>query len=139
MLPLDGAHRAASSIARRKAWPLARGFDRYDDDLPERGVERSAAQTTDRALALLKESGAASPGAMSASAAPLFVWVHYFDPHTPYAPAEPYRAQYAKQPYLGEVAAMDAQLGRLASHELSRAEAQHNVAHAVGNDLRKPS
>ncbi len=44
---------------------------------------------------------------------PLFVWVHYFDPHTPYLPAEPYRAQYAKQPYLGEVAAMDAQLGRL--------------------------
>jgi choline-sulfatase len=39
--------------------------------------------------------------------------VHYNDPHAPYAPPEPYRTEYAKQPYLGEVAAMDAQLGRL--------------------------
>jgi choline-sulfatase len=92
-----------SSFVLTRRFGLARGFDRYDDDLTERGVERSAAQTTDRALALLNER----------NTAPLFLWVHYFDPHTPYLPAEPYRAQYAKQPYLGEVAAMDAELGRL--------------------------
>jgi choline-sulfatase len=98
-----------SSFVLSRRFGLARGFDRYDDDLPERGVERSAAQTTERALALLNEPGAAA----APSQMPLFVWVHYFDPHTPYAPAEPYRAQYAKQPYLGEIAAMDAQFGRL--------------------------
>jgi choline-sulfatase len=92
-----------SSFVLTRRFGLARGFDRYDDDLPERGVERSAVQTTDRALALLNET----------STAPVFLWVHYFDPHTPYLPAEPYRAQYAKQPYLGEIAAVDAQLGRL--------------------------
>jgi choline-sulfatase len=96
-----------SSFVLTRRFGLARGFDRYDDDLPERGVERGSVQTTDRAIALLNESGAPP------NTAPLFLWVHYFDPHTPYLPAEPYRAQYAKQPYLGEIAAMDAQLGRL--------------------------
>ena len=63
-----------------------------------------ARETTDRALAL--------PGRGSARG-PLFLWVHYFDPHAPYAPPEPFRSRYARQPYLGEVAAMDEQLGRL--------------------------
>jgi choline-sulfatase len=94
-----------SSFVLTRRFGLARGFDRYDDDLPERGVERSSAQTTDRAIAVLNEN--------KNDTSPLFVWVHYFDPHTPYLPAEPFRTQYAKQPYLGEVAAMDAQLGRL--------------------------
>jgi choline-sulfatase len=107
-----------SSFVLTRRFGLARGFDRYDDDLPERGVERGSVQTTDRALALLSESNAAPPNATPPSTAPpstapLFLWVHYFDPHTPYLPAEPYRTQYAKQPYLGEIAAMDAQLGRL--------------------------
>ena len=48
-----------------------------------------------------------------AASQPLFVWVHYFDPHAPYAPPEPFRSRYARNPYLGEVAAMDAELGRL--------------------------
>ena len=48
-----------------------------------------------------------------ASTQPAFVWVHYFDPHAPYAPPEPFRTRYAQAPYLGEVAAMDEQLGRL--------------------------
>ena len=49
----------------------------------------------------------------STSAQPRFVWVHYFDPHTPYSPPEPFRRRHATQPYLGEVAAMDEQIGRL--------------------------
>src|SRR6185295_11694225 len=44
---------------------------------------------------------------------PLFLWVHYYDPHFPYSPPEPFRSRYRKNPYLGEVAAMDEQLGRL--------------------------
>ena len=42
-----------------------------------------------------------------------FTWVHYFDPHAPYTPPEPFRTRYASSPYHGEVAAMDEQLGRL--------------------------
>lgn len=82
---------------------LSRGFDRYDDELPAGAAERSSAQTTDRALAYLS----------NATGQQQFVWVHYFDAHAPYEPAEPFRSRYAGKPYLGEVAAMDAQIERL--------------------------
>jgi choline-sulfatase len=82
---------------------LARGFDLYDDDLPPSASERPSSATTDAAIAQ-----------MSAGAGrPLFMWVHYYDPHYPYAPPEPFRTKYAARPYLGEIAEMDLQLGRL--------------------------
>ena len=94
---------SAFALARR--FGLARGFDVYDDAVPEPRNERSARDTTDRALVYL-----AKP-----SPQPLFLWVHYYEPHFPYEPPEPYRGRFASNPYLGEVAAMDEQLGRLAA------------------------
>ncbi len=41
------------------------------------------------------------------------MWVHYYDPHEPYQPPEPFLSQYPDEPYLGEIAYMDQQLGRL--------------------------
>jgi tetratricopeptide (TPR) repeat protein len=92
-----------SSFILTKRFGLARGFDVYDDQLGTGQVERHAAVTTDAAVAYLE----------GRTARPLFLWVHYFDPHDPYAPPEPFRAQYPGRPYLGEVAFMDQQLGRL--------------------------
>lgn len=91
-----------SSFVLSKRFGLARGFDSYDDDLGGAN-ERSAAATTERAVASLSR----------ADSRPRFVWVHYFDPHAPYEPPEPYRTRHAASPYLGEVEAMDEQLGRL--------------------------
>ncbi len=92
-----------SSFILARRFGLARGFDLYDDQLQPGREERSAVDTTDRAVAYLgKESGQ-----------PLFLWVHYFDPHYPYEPPEPFRSQFAGNLYLGEIAAMDQQLGRL--------------------------
>ncbi|MCJ7582224.1 MAG: sulfatase-like hydrolase/transferase, partial [Candidatus Aminicenantes bacterium] len=42
-----------------------------------------------------------------------FCWVHVFDPHDPYQPPEPFKSQYPEDPYSGEVAFVDAQLGIL--------------------------
>jgi choline-sulfatase len=88
---------SAFPLARR--FGLARGFDVYDDELQNR-VERPASETTDRALAWLQQQHG-----------PVFLWVHYFDPHAPYAPPARFRGK--SKPYDGEVAAMDEQLGRL--------------------------
>lgn len=49
-----------------------------------------------------------------------FLWVHYYDPHFPYDPPAPYRAQYADDPYAGEIAYVDEQVGIL----LDRLEAE---------------
>ncbi len=101
-----GYHTAAfvSSFVLARRFGLARGFDLYDDELPAGQAERPARETTDRALAYLGRE----------ARQPLFLWVHYFDPHHPYEPPEPFRSRYADRPYLGEVAAMDEQLGRVA-------------------------
>jgi arylsulfatase A-like enzyme/Tfp pilus assembly protein PilF len=42
-----------------------------------------------------------------------FLWMHLYDPHFPYHPPEPYSHEYAAQPYDGEIAFADEQIGRL--------------------------
>jgi choline-sulfatase len=91
---------------------LSNGFDTYDDDmgseseedkLPGVFPERRAGVVTDRALDWLKSVGRKR----------FFLWVHYYDPHAPYDPPEPYKHTYAKDLYSGEIAYADEQLGRL--------------------------
>jgi tetratricopeptide (TPR) repeat protein len=100
-----------SSFVLARRFGLARGFDVYDDAMPDGAAERSAHDTTERALAYLARE----------PQQPLLLWVHYYDPHYPYAPPEPFRSRYRAEPYRGEVAAMDAELGRLVSAFETRA------------------
>jgi arylsulfatase A-like enzyme/Flp pilus assembly protein TadD len=111
-----------SAFVLNRRFGLARGFDAYEDAMPAGRNERSARETTDAAIAAL---GTPSPK-------PLFLWVHYYDPHAPYAPPEPYRTTYAKHLYLGEVDYMDAQMGRLVE-AFGRAAAGPVAIIAVGD------
>ena len=88
---------------------LARGFDTYDDAFVGVANERSASATTDVAIEHLAHVGAAN-----------FLWVHYFDAHSPYEPPEPFDSQYPDNPYLGELAFIDQEIGRLLSAFESR-------------------
>ena len=87
---------------------LTRGFDVYDDKYGSQGpmdmtfVERTADVVVDKALQWLR-----------GRAEPWFLWVHCFDPHQPYAPPEPFKSAYPANPYDGEIAFVDAALGRL--------------------------
>jgi arylsulfatase A-like enzyme/tetratricopeptide (TPR) repeat protein len=91
---------AAPVLDRR--YGLARGFSTYDDSLGQ-VVSRTAQDITDRALARL---GAARKG-------PLFLFVHYFDTHFPYAAPPAYARRSSGGPYEGAVAYVDAEVGRL--------------------------
>ena len=67
------------------------GFDHYDDQFPTREKnravpERIATDTTDAAIAMLAE--------LQDGDAPVFLWVHYQDPHGPYTPPPGYRERY---------------------------------------------
>jgi choline-sulfatase len=99
-----GYHTAAfvSAFALARRFGLSRGFDVYDDETKPGLAERTATETTDRVLKWL-----------GPQTQPLFLWVHYYDPHYPYTPPEPFRTRFATKPYLGEIAYMDEQLGRL--------------------------
>ena len=89
-----------SSFVLARRFGLSRGFATYDDI---ENPERTADETTARALEYLS----------GPSEQPQFLWVHYFDAHAPYAPPAPFKTRYAKNPYLGEIAAVDEQLGKL--------------------------
>jgi len=65
-------------------------------------VERPAAKVIAPAMSWIREQ----PGKW-------FAWVHLFDPHHPYRPPSPFREEYASDPYSGEVAYLDSQLGVL--------------------------
>ncbi len=88
---------------------LARGFDLYDDTFPTRpgGMhsfpERRGNETTGPALAWLDSVPRDRP---------LFLWVHYFDPHAPYAPPSPFDG-IAGGGYAGEIAYTDYCFGAL--------------------------
>jgi arylsulfatase A-like enzyme len=74
---------------------LNRGFDHMDE--PGRGlipdkVSRPAKLTVALAARWLRSR---------ISTAPLFLWVHVFDPHTPYQPEEPLRLRSAERHALG--------------------------------------
>ncbi len=99
-----GYHTAAfvSGFPLAQQFGLARGFDKYDDAFTGTANERSAALTTDAVLEHLALARAAD-----------FLWVHYFDAHAPYEPPEPFVSQYPDSPYSGELAYMDAEVGRL--------------------------
>ncbi len=107
-----GAVIAAFPLKRR--FGLGQGFRIYDEDLeppagrPGGGVrvhflERDARAVTDRAIRVWQGLGEARR----------LLWVHYFDPHAPYAPPGDYALRHGDDLYDGEVAFTDAEIGRL--------------------------
>jgi arylsulfatase A-like enzyme/Flp pilus assembly protein TadD len=114
-----------SSFILSRRFGLARGFDLYDDGLAPGQVERTSRATTDAAIAHLAQ----------ASAQPEFMWVHYFDPHTPYAPEGLSPNADARARYLGEVAVMDREMTRLiAGFESSAARRGSSPAIIISGD-----
>jgi arylsulfatase A-like enzyme/Flp pilus assembly protein TadD len=89
---------------------LNEGFDIYDDkyparaahalDSPERPAEKTLATARDWLASRERNSR-------------WFLWIHVYDPHSPYAPPEPYATRFSSDLYSGEVAYVDDTLGRL--------------------------
>jgi len=90
---------------------LSRGFDIYQDDFGPAGkrpgaYERGAASViADRVLAWLEVT----------DDRPLFLWVHLADSMAPHNLPEAVAKDFPGRPYDGEVATVDAQMGRLVS------------------------
>jgi arylsulfatase A-like enzyme/predicted Zn-dependent protease len=104
-----------SAFVLDSRWGIAQGFERYFDDFDlgrfdkQAGmdaIQRPGRETVDEALRWLAEE----------RERPFFLWVHLYDPHTPYAAPREYAAQFPRTlvgAYDAEIAAADAQLGRL--------------------------
>jgi arylsulfatase A-like enzyme len=111
-----------SSFPLLKRFGFAQGFDEYDDEfvLDQASLgrrkegstphDRLAAATLDRAESWLKKRS---------SDKPLFLWMHFVDPHAPYRAPERFDGNWPKETrsivvrYDSEVRYADRQLGRL--------------------------
>ncbi len=111
-----GYHAGAfiSAYVLHSSFGLARGFERYDERFDKArqnlvglnavsGAERKAGSTTSAALEWLAQARQ-----------PFFLLLHYFDPHFPYQPPSMYEDKFS-DPYDGEIAYVDLNLGRLLS------------------------
>lgn len=89
---------------------LDQGFDLYSDRLDTGGgmkdlqSERPAGEVFADFDAWLSSAGGESP---------FFCWLHFYDPHLPYEPPEPFKSDPALSPYDGEVAYVDLNIGRV--------------------------
>ncbi len=121
---LDSSHPTIATILQQKGWQTAafvgstavaratglnQGFQTYDDRMTEPGMngnpsQRRAGRVVDRALEWLGQQSGQTP---------FFLWVHVFDPHTPYDPPSPFKEKYTDHLYDGEIAYTDRELGRL--------------------------
>ena len=84
---------------------LAQGFDHYAgirlDEGDADGFQRRGDEVIDEAVNWLAGVGSA----------PFFLWTHLYDPHRPYDPPPPFDTMH--DPYVGEIAFVDQQIGRL--------------------------
>jgi choline-sulfatase len=104
-----GYHTAAFVAAYpvAAAFGFSQGFDSFDESFHEtapgeQGGERRANDVSDAALRWLADAPR-----------PFFAWLHYYDPHAPYDPPEPFRSRFAGRPYDGEIAFTDQQIARV--------------------------
>lgn len=101
---------AISAYVLDSCFGLAQGFELYHDDLT-RGVKHAPQMFRERPAELTNE--VISDWLREHAREQFFCWVHYFDPHATYSPPEPFRNRYANNPYDGEIAYADHQLGEL--------------------------
>jgi arylsulfatase A-like enzyme/tetratricopeptide (TPR) repeat protein len=99
-----------SAYVLRRQTGIGAGFDVYDDQLPP--------ASADRPLGQVQRDGADTMAAatrwIDTQASPkFFLFVHLYEPHTPYAPPERFAASH---PYDGEVQYADELVGALLDH-----------------------
>jgi arylsulfatase A-like enzyme/Tfp pilus assembly protein PilF len=89
---------------------LDQGFDLYNDQLP---LKQSKVKTfySERPAELVFKDF--SSWFNKNHEKKFFSWIHFYDPHTPYSPPEPYKSQLKSDPYDGEIAYMDEYLGKV--------------------------
>ena len=111
-----GYHTAAvvASVVLDRATGMNRGFDSYDDN--QRVGPKSAFQYLERGASQVET---AALRAIDHLEGPFFLWVHFYDPHTPWVAPSPFAERHTGRGYDAEIAFADAALGgvvRAAKH-----------------------
>jgi arylsulfatase A-like enzyme/Tfp pilus assembly protein PilF len=95
-------------------WGIAQGFQEYFDHFELSkfkmvsldSVQRRGDETLNEALSWIDKNKRSR----------FFAWIHFYDPHTPYDPPDPFRADFQDRPfglYDGEISYVDNLIGRI--------------------------
>jgi len=114
-----------------RKWGVAQGFQTYFDDfdltkyqsLSLGSVDRPGNEVADHAIDWL--------GKLASKR--FFAWVHFYDAHSPYEPPEPFKSRYEGRPYIGEIAFVDSQVGRLLAFLDERNLARNTIVVVMGD------
>jgi arylsulfatase A-like enzyme/Tfp pilus assembly protein PilF len=107
---------------------LSQGFDVYDEKYSSGNAfaftppERKAGEVVETAIDWL-----------SSQRSKWFSWIHIWDPHTMYDPPEPFLTDFKEDPYSGEVAYVDSELGKLFDY-LERRDLLENTVIVLTGD-----
>ena len=119
------------SFVLDRRFGLNQGFEVYDDHVGE-GPEDMEKLEAERSA---EDVFSAFDSWLSAreSSRPFFAWLHFYDPHAPYNPPEPFTAEYRADPYAGEVAYVDEVIGRVVGRFEEEDSLQKTVIAVVGD------
>jgi arylsulfatase A-like enzyme/thioredoxin-like negative regulator of GroEL len=92
-----------SAFVLERQFGLARGFEVYSDQLYNERLGLRTARAVGRWIERCDPKR------------PFFLWVHFYDPHWPYRPVEPYRSLDLPSPYAKEIAQVDDAVRRVLS------------------------
>ncbi|MEA2240284.1 MAG: hypothetical protein QOC81_5008 [Thermoanaerobaculia bacterium] len=100
---------AVSAFVLRRETGVARGFDFFDDSTKSVNMGLALGRIQRTGGDTLK---ALQPWLDKQGGRPFFLFLHLYDPHTPYEPPEPYFSKYPEH-YDGEIAYSDSIVGKL--------------------------
>ncbi len=92
---------------------IAQGFDRYFDNFDLTRFENVSPGYIQRTADEVEREVVRWFDGRKQDGPPFFVWVHFYDPHDPYTPPEPYRSRHLAAPYDGEIEFTDANVGAI--------------------------
>ncbi len=111
---------------------LDQGFPTYNDSFGSQGQKARVADVK-AGERPAEEVWASAKEWLKGRASPWFLWVHFYDPHEPYDPPEPYRTRFAQSPYDGEVAYADAVFGDVIKELRDRGLEETTLVVCVGD------
>lgn len=116
-----GTAAAIGGFPLTREFGTAQGFDHYDDDLKQNRLDHwGRPGRRDRNTWYDERPASHVNGAImhwlrqylgEGRREPFFVWLHYWDPHEPHIAPAPYGQLFAQDPYQGEIAFADQNIG----------------------------
>lgn len=90
---------------------LDQGFDTYYSDFELTGLDTIAPGLIQRPAGEVAEKAIEWITTQESRKQPFFCWAHFYDPHAPYEPPEPFATRYSRSLYDGEIAYVDKVIG----------------------------